>query len=67
MILENLSSLKKHLIVMMNKLSFALGIDQPFLLNHQHDPSIYLYHPENGRLLEIKTTQIAVVVYTGNF
>ena len=49
------------------QIKFALGIDQPFLLNHQHDPSIYLYHPENGRLLEIKTTQIAVVVYTGNF
>lgn len=46
---------------------FAGGVDHPFLLNHHHDPDIYLFHSESGRLLEIKTNQNAAVAYSGNF
>jgi aldose 1-epimerase len=43
------------------------GIDHPFRLNHTSKPDITLYDPSSGRLLEINTTQVAVVAYSGNY
>lgn len=49
------------------QIKLAGGIDHPFFLNHQIDPSVTLFHEPSGRLLKISTTQKAVVVYSGNF
>lgn len=41
------------------------GYDHPFLLSENNNREIVLYDKESGRMLEIETTQPAVVLYTG--
>lgn len=43
------------------------GIDHPFVLSHKENLDAVCIDEESGRILEMKTDQPAVVVYTGNW
>ena len=43
------------------------GIDHPFVLSHKEDLDAVCIDEESGRILEMKTDQPAVVIYTGNW
>ena len=43
------------------------GIDHPFVLSHKEDLDAVCIDEESGRILEMKTNQPAVVIYTGNW
>lgn len=48
------------------QLKFGKGFDHPFCLK-QETPQVRILDPESGRIMEIETTEKAVVVYSGNF
>ena len=43
------------------------GIDHPFVLSHKENLDAVCIDEESGRILEMKTDQPAVVIYTGNW
>ena len=43
------------------------GIDHPFVLSHKGNLDAVCIDEESGRILEMKTDQPAVVIYTGNW
>lgn len=43
------------------------GYDHPFILNKSATQQIVLEEPQSGRVLEIKTDQPVVILYTGNY
>lgn len=43
------------------------GYDHPWLLNSGNDPKLKLYDKRSGRLMDVYTDQISVVLYTLNY
>lgn len=43
------------------------GYDHPWVLNSGDNPKLKLYHKNSGRLMEMYTNQISVVLYTLNY
>lgn len=42
------------------------GLNHPFILDKARDVDAILFHPESGRAIEIRTTNSAIISYSGN-
>lgn len=50
-----------------SQLKIGNGYDHPWALNSGDNPKLKLYHKGSGRLMEMYTNQISVVLYTLNY